>query len=337
MGSKPIGGTTGTGPGLFGAYEQSWYLHLRVEGRSPRTPETHAARLKAFRLWLEAHGGGAQGNAQGGAQGGAAPNSALAGGLDPAAVTRQDVESFLLDSLEVSVSCTNDRFRTLRAWYNFLVADGAVGASPLARLRPPRLSVPPPPVLSTATVAALLKGGQGSGYHDRRDTAIVRLWLDTGLRVSEVAGLTLGTLDMAALQVVVTGKGDGRTSGGKVRVVPFGSKAALALARYLRVRGQNASALTSDALFCGRQGHLTRWSLEAMVHRRGVAIGVPDLHPHLFRHTFAHNWLAGGGSEGDLMRLMGWSSRSMCDRYAASSAVARAVAAHRVMGVGDAY
>jgi integrase len=52
-----------------------------------------------------------------------------------------------------------------------------------------------------------------------------------------------------------------------------------------------------------------------ILRRRGARAGVPGLHAHKFRHTFAHQWLADGGQEGDLMRLTGWKARQMVDRY----------------------
>jgi integrase len=64
-------------------------------------------------------------------------------------------------------------------------------------------------------------------------------------------------------------------------------------------------------------------------------IGLPGLHPHQFRHTFAHTWLAGGGNEIDLMRLAGWSSRSMVARYGAYAADERARQAHHDLNLGD--
>jgi integrase len=72
-----------------------------------------------------------------------------------------------------------------------------------------------------------------------------------------------------------------------------------------------------------------------MLERRALDAGIPHLHPHRFRHTFAHLWLAEGGQETDLMRLAGWRSREMVGRYAASAADQRAREAHQQMGIGD--
>jgi hypothetical protein len=81
-------------------------------------------------------------------------------------------------------------------------------------------------------------------------------------------------------------------------------------------------------LWLGLKG-LTAWGIVLMLRRRGREVGLPDLHPHQFRHTFAHQWLADGGGETDLMRLAGWKSRLMLQRYGASAADARAREAHR--------
>lgn len=127
--------------------------------------------------------------------------------------------------------------------------------------------------------------------------------------------------------VVVTGKGR------RPRTVAFGRKVSQALDRYVRARGQHPDA-PSSWLWLGRKGRLTGTDIAQML-RRAREAGIGEIHPHLFRRTFAHQWLADGGSEGDLMRLAGWCSRTMLQHYGASAATERAIAAHRKKSPAD--
>jgi len=148
----------------------------------------------------------------------------------------------------------------------------------------------------------------GSSVAARRDTAIVRLFFDSGCRLGGMAGLRIHDLDFEAGVAYVLGKGR------RPRAAPFGGKTALALRRYLRARHGHAHA-ASPVLWLGHVGPFGDAGIKQMLERRGAQAGIEGLHAHQFRHTFAHGWMAAGGNDGDLMRVAGWADRSMLDRY----------------------
>jgi site-specific recombinase XerD len=279
----------------------SWRISLQAGNRSPNTLATYTTSVEMFATYLEANGMPAQ----------------------VASIKREHVESFLAWMIErYKPASVRNRYTGIRRFFDWCLEEGEVTSSPLRNIPPPAIPENPPPVLSDDQLRALLKTCAGKTFEDRRDTAIVWMFLSTGIRLAELSGLAVGDVDLETRTVTVLGKGR------RVRTVGLNLKGSQGLDRYLRIRRSHPQASLA-AVWLGLRGPMTPSGVRQVLERRGAEAGIEGLHPHLLRHTWAHKMLATGHEETNVMQLAGWRSRQMLNRYGASAAGERAIAAQQ--------
>jgi integrase/recombinase XerD len=285
----------------------SWQLALKAERKSPGTIRTYTDGVTKFLRWCD--------------------NNGHTPRLD-----RTLVQSFLADLLDAGHEGNTAKSRdlALKRFTAWLVNEGELNANPLTGLKPPKADTKVVNALTDDQLKRIIKACQGKTLQDRRDEAIVRLMLETGMRAAEVLGLQVSDVNLPDGLVAIR-----RGKGGQGRVAPFGAQTASAIDRYMRARRSHRLADTGSLWVGGGGKSFGYHGLSKALKDRAEAAGINGFHLHLMRHTAATRWLRAGGSEGGLMAVVGWSTRAMVDRYTGASASERAAAEARGLKLGE--
>jgi integrase/recombinase XerD len=280
---------------------QGFSLSCQTEGKSPKTTEWYTAFLERFRGFLE--------------------RSGLPTRVDR--IDRDCVRRFILylkqeartprTGQPLSAATVQGYVRTLKAFFAWLAREEYVKANPMAKIPIPKAEAKVVATFSEEQIRGLLGLCLASNGSRVRNTVILLLLLDCGLRVSELVGLELDDVRLSEGMLKVR-----RAKGGKERYVPIGSVAQKALWKYIHTsRPEPVSKHVTGLLLNAKGQPLTRNGVQQMLRRYGRRAGITGTRcsPHTFRHTFAKNYLLNGGDIFSLQQILGHSSLASVRLY----------------------
>ncbi len=233
--------------------------------------------------------------------------------LSVSAVDRLTVREYLsaLVDSEIASSSIARKVSTLRSFYRHLRTEGVLKTDPMLGVRGPRRERRLPTFLTQEQVDTLLAAADGDTPKGLRDRAVLELLYASGLRVSEVVGLDVESVDFRERTVRVLGKG------ARERLVLMGRPASRAVERYLDDGRSRLARRPDTALLLNRDGgRLSQRAIQLMVRKQALAAGIDrSVHPHLLRHTFATHLLEGGAELRVVQTLLGHASVNTTQIY----------------------
>ena len=199
---------------------------------------------------------------------------------------------------------------SVRNFYRFLIRRRDLEDNPVVGVKAPKDAKSLPRTLDADQLAYLLES-DGESFEDIRDQAILELFYSCGVRLSELAGLNLGDLDLKQRLLRVTGKGD------KTRRLPIGSKATQALLAWLALREPSDLRAPSTPVFISRRNaRLSMRGIQNRLEKRAKDKGLAQgLHPHMLRHSFASHLLESSGDLRAVQELLGHSDIATTQIY----------------------
>lgn len=294
---------------------ESWGVRLRATGKTRETIRVYLRNLEQYLAFCDRSG--------------------------RVPLKRSTMDAFIADLLDAGRegSTARGRLTACKQFSKWLVEVDEAEADPFSAVPPPAVDTKVIHPLTDGQIQAMLatcrtpRGATAERvFLDARDEALIRLLFETGLRASELLGLTVDDVHWQEDPPYLTVE---KSKSRRGRNVPFGPKAAEALSKYVRHR-RKLKLASNPAFWLGaRQNVLAYAGMYDALARRARAVGIQDVHPHLFRHTAAHRWLKAGGSEGGLMAVAGWSRPEMLHRYTRARAEQRAAEEAQRLNLGD--
>ena len=267
-----------------------YLAHLVVERRmSPRTVESYGRDLHQFLEWLTVEH------------------------LELGRVARADLRTYLGLRRDHGLSARSAAraLSALRGFFAFQLREGVITGDPSAQMRAPSLWHTVPSVLPPEEVEALLAAPDTGTVGGLRDRAMLEALFATGLRVSELVGLTLDRVRLEPGFVRVLGKGR------KERLVPLGSSAVMWISRYLDDARPAIDRRRRTELFLNLRGDpLTRQGFWKILRQHGRRAGISShLSPHVIRHSFATHLVENGADLRAVQMMLGHASLTTTEIY----------------------
>ncbi len=223
---------------------------------------------------------------------------------DPEKVRSSHIYSFIAHLRDEGLTAKSARRKVVavRGFHRYLVSSGHLSKNPAENIGPLQIPRNLPDVLSASQMDILLQQPDTSKYSGLRDRAMMEMTYAAGLRVSELLGLKMEDLSREAGFLRVTGKGS------RQRLTPVGKEALHWLERYIKeARPHLLKGRLNAYLFPGRGGkaHITRLAFWLKIRKYAQEAGLPKIHPHTFRHSFATHLLEGGADLRSVQILLG--------------------------------
>ncbi len=245
--------------------------------------------------------------------------------LDVQTADAEDLTAYVhdLQALGLAARTVARALVVVRNYYRFLTAEDLIDHDPVARVEVPPVPRGLPKPLGLDEVVRLIESIDPVSPATRRDRAMLETLYGTGMRISELTGLSLSSLDLTARIARVVGKGD------KERIVPIGTHAAAALEGWLCLDGRGALVRSAtinrddmDAVFVNLRGsRLSRQGAWGVVRKAAISQGMADrLSPHVLRHSCATHMLDNGADVRTVQELLGHASISTTQVYTLVSA-----------------